>query len=254
MIGEGARARRSEGRAGGLSPEPSPAPSRGAREARKLATRARILAVARAQLERDGFEATHIRGVAAEAGVSSGTVLLHFRDKQDLLHAALFDDLERTWQAARAAAKGRALERELVALASAFFDYYLEREALSRALLARSLFAAPPWSERFAGQVAEVGAHVTELARAARARGELDPTLDPTLTAAAFLSFYYLALLAWCQRAQPPLPLFRKLLAQHLRRSPTAPRRRSARGSVVEPVEPTDPAQPAQPTLRESPE
>lgn len=204
----------------------------GAREARKRATRARILEVARALLERDGFEATHIRGVAAEAGVSSGTVLLHFRDKHDLLHAALFDDLERTWHAARGAAKGRALERELVALASAFFDYYLAREALSRALLERSLFAAPPWSERFAGQVDEVATHVATLAGAARARGEVDPSLDPTLVAAAFLSFYYLALLAWCQRAQPPLPLFRKLLAQHLRGAPGA-KRRATQGAAA---------------------
>jgi AcrR family transcriptional regulator len=180
--------------------------------------------VARAQLERVGYEATSIRSVAGEAGVAAGTVLLHFRDKLDLLHAALFDELTRTWAQARLAAqpaqrtRARPLEEDLTALARAFFDYYAARPALSRALLRESLFAAPPWSARFAAQVAEVHGHVVALAAAAEARGELGPGLDGPLLGAAFFSFYYFALLAWLQGGHPdPARLFRRLLAQHLR-------------------------------------
>ena len=183
----------------------------------KTATRARILEVARGQLERAGFEATSIRAVAAEAGVAAGTVLLHFADKQDLLHAALFEDLEARWALSRKAAKHRSLEADLAALARAFFDHYEARPALSRALLRESLFAAPPWSERFAGQVAEVHAHVAALATRAQERGELRPDVDVALLGAVFFSFYYLALIAWVQGAHPdPSRLFRRMLAQHL--------------------------------------
>ena len=73
------------------------------RASQKAATRARILDAARALLESSGYEASNIRAVAAEAGVSTGAVLQHFQDKQDLLHAALFDDLEQRWAKVRAA-------------------------------------------------------------------------------------------------------------------------------------------------------
>lgn len=191
----------------------------------KAATRKRILEVARAELEAKGFEATNIRVVAAAVGVAPGTVLLHFKDKQDLLHAALFDDLEATWQQAKRRSKQRTFEAQLTSLASAFFDYYAERPTLSRALLRESLFASPPWSGRFAAQIAEVHAHVATLAAEARDRGELTKETDVALLGAAFFSFYYFALLAWLQGGHAdPTALFRRMLAQHLMGQ--SPRRR----------------------------
>jgi AcrR family transcriptional regulator len=205
-------------------------PAGTARAAQKAATRARVLEVARAQLERDGYEATGIRSVARAAGVAAGTVLLHFRDKQDLLHAALADELERTWARARRTARGRSLEDDLHALARTFFDHYLRRPALSRALLEESLFAAPPWSARFAAQVAGVHAHVVTLVEAAKARGEIAADADAPLLGAAFFSFYYFALISWVQGGLPdPVRLFRRMLAQHLdglRARAAKPRRR----------------------------
>ncbi|WP_394846978.1 TetR family transcriptional regulator [Pendulispora brunnea] len=200
------------------------------RTEQKAATRARILETARKQLERDGYDGTSIRSVAGEAKVAAGTVLLHFRDKQDLLHAALFDDLETTWARAREVSEKKmqkkgSLERALTALARAFFDYYAERPALSRALLRESLFAAPPWSQRFAAQVAEVHAHVAQLAGAAKSRGELEADVDVALLGAAFFSFYYFALMAWLQGGHAhPLQFFERLLRQHL--DGLAPRRK----------------------------
>jgi AcrR family transcriptional regulator len=183
----------------------------------KRATRARILEAARALLEASGYEAANIRAVASEAGVSTGAVLQHFQDKQDLLHAALFDDLEQRWKKLRGAKPAASLESSLVNIAKAFFDYYAQRPKLSRALLRESLFAEPPWSERFAAQVAEVHAHVASLCVAAQQRGEF-PHADPRLFGAAFFSFYYFALLAWLQGGHPdPLGLFRNLLRSHLK-------------------------------------
>lgn len=198
----------------------------GTRKDQKALTRARILDVARARLEEVGFDATSIRDVAKDAGVAPGTVLLHFPDKRDLLHAALFDGLEQVWARAKRPTKARTLEPALTAIARAFYAFYAARPALSRALLRESLFAAPPWRDRFGAQVAEVHAHVAALAYAARDRGELGAELDIDLLGAAFLSFYYFALLAWVQGSHDdPTRLFRRLLAQHLRSSPTARQR-----------------------------
>ena len=194
-------------------------PSGGARKRAKEATRARVLDVARTQLEALGFERTSIRSVAKEAGVATGTVLLHFPDKRDLLHAALFDDLEQTWTRARGAKGKRTLRRDLVRIAKAFFDYYAQRPVLSRALLRESLFADPPWAARFAEQITDVHRHVAVLAARARERGEIDAAADGQLLAAAFFSFYYFALLAWLQGGHgDPLGLFERLLHEHLRK------------------------------------
>ena len=193
------------------------------RKTAKEATRGRVLEAAKAQLEALGFERTSIRGVAKAAGVATGTVLLHFPDKKDLLHAAVFEDLERTWQGVKTKSPpaARSLRRELSLIVKAFFDYYASRPTLSRTLLKESLFADPPWSERFSAQVADVHGHVAALADAAKQRGELDPTVDVAVLGAAFFSFYYFALLVWIQGGHPaPLRLFERMLDQHLDSSP----------------------------------
>jgi AcrR family transcriptional regulator len=189
------------------------------RKAGKQATRARILEVAKAQLESLGFERTSIRGVAQGARVASGTVLLHFPDKRELLHAALFEDLERTWAAVRDTKGKRTLRRDLSRIAKAFFDFYAQRPALSRALLRESLFAEPPWASRFAAQVADVHRHVATLAARAKERGEIEDRIDSDVLAASFFAFYYFALLAWLQGGHgDPLGLFERMLAEHLQK------------------------------------
>lgn len=198
-------------------------PSR--RRQSKEATHARILEVARTHLLAHGFEKTGIREVARAAGVATGTVLLHFGDKRDLLHAALFEDLAAAWTAAgRAARSPSSLRGKLVAVAETFFGYYAERPALSRALLRESLFAESPWRERFAAQVAEVHAFVVTLTGEAQQRGTLDAAVDAQVLGASFFSFYYFALLAWLQGGHPaPARLFERMLAQHLAGYETKP-------------------------------
>lgn len=187
------------------------------RSAAKAATRGRILAAAKDALEANGFEGTNIRAVAAAAEVATGTVLLHFPDKRELLHAAVFDDLAATWEATRATPSDGPLLDELVRIVTAFFDYYAARPKLSRALLRESLFAEPPWSARFAEQVADVHRYVVAATERAKKSGAIDPSLDAELLGAAFFSFYYFALLAWLQGGHPaPARLFARMLDQHL--------------------------------------
>lgn len=189
----------------------------GRRDAQKEATRARILEVARDHFERHGFEAASVRAIAADAGVAAGTVLLHFADKRDLLHAALFDDLAATAAEAVRDDEPGTLEQRLHRLAAAFFAYYARRPTLSKTLLRESLFADPPWQARFAEQVTAAHGRVVALFEAARAQGEVADDADAALFGVAFFSFYYFALIAWVQGAHPsPVALLDRLVAQHL--------------------------------------
>lgn len=202
------------------------APSK--RAAQKEETRNRILQIARAHFERDGFEGASVRGIAAEAGVAAGTVLLHFADKRDLLHAALFDDLAALIASETAKQPTDPLEIALAGLARRFFGYYRARPALSKTLLREALLAESPWRERFTGQVARVHAYIAGLAAEAKRRGELSDAADPALLGVTFFSFYYFALIGWVQGAlADPVPLFERLLADHLRGiTPTTHKRR----------------------------
>jgi len=188
------------------------------RDLQKQATRARILHVARSHFERDGFDGANIRAIAADVGVAAGTVLLHFTDKRDLLHAALFVDLSEVIDEALAASGRGALQPRLHAIARAFFAYYAARPTLSKALLREALLADSPWRERFTAQVARVHAHVTQLADDAKARGELAAVVKTPVLAASFFSFYYFALIAWVQGGLAnPAPMFEVMLSEHLR-------------------------------------
>lgn len=187
------------------------------RRAQKVGTQARILEVARLHFERDGFEGASIRAIAAEAGVASGTVLLHFSDKLGLLHAALHDDLEKAIQRCLSAPNRGPLLDRLCGIARPFYAYYAARPVLSKVLLRESLLAEPPWRERFAEQLARVLARVVAIVNEAKANGELARSTHAELFATAFSGFYYFALAGWVQgRVEAPLPLFKMLMAQHL--------------------------------------
>ncbi len=193
-------------------------------------TRERILRVAREHFEANGFDGANVRAIAKGAGVAAGTVLLHFTDKRDLLHAALFADLEALIDAEVARPVDEPLEPALRSLARRFFAYYAERPALSKTLLREALLAEPPWRDRFTGQVTRVHAHVAGLGAAAKRRGALAEHADPMLLGVTFFAFYYFALIGWVQGGfVDPAPLFERLLAEHLRGLAPQPSRRTKR-------------------------
>lgn len=187
------------------------------RATQKAETRDRILASAKNLFEAEGFEATNIRRIADAAGVATGTVLFHFTDKADLLHTALFEDLEAVLRGVTAARPGRSLTRWLARVVDEVLAHYEARPGLSRVLLRESLITDPPWAERFAGQMARLHAAVAARGTLAVERGELRPAFQPPLFAAAFVSYYLFGLLAWAQGSHPdPRALVTHLVDHHL--------------------------------------
>jgi AcrR family transcriptional regulator len=188
------------------------------RAEQKAATAKAVLEAARDEFEQEGFDGATIRGIAARAGVSPGTVIHHHGEKRELLHAALFADLERTLSRALAQVGDGPLEDQLQSLAGALFRYYGRRPRLSRALLKESLFADEPWASRFREQVAQVHARLGQLIAEAARRGELESEADGTAFGIAYLSFYYFALISWVQGAvEDPIALIDRMVRQHLR-------------------------------------
>ncbi len=193
-------------------------PTPKARLDRKNETRSRVLEVARAHLERDGFDAARFRAIAEDAGVAVGTVVLHFTDKKGLLHAALYDDLEEAIAICLSRGVRGSLVKRLTEIVEPAYAYYARRPGLSRTLLESSLFAAPPWKERFASQAMRVHFRMVAVIEGARGRGEIATDTDVAVLAAAVFSFYYMALIGWAQsQVAQPLTMFRSMLQQHLR-------------------------------------
>jgi AcrR family transcriptional regulator len=194
------------------------------RAAQKAATAKAVLEAAREEFERVGYEAANIRSIAARAKVAAGTVIHHHGDKRELLHAALFEELDAALRGALTQLGPPPLATQLGKLTRHVFRYYQKRPALSRTLLKESLFAEQPWAGKFTAQVGMVHATIARLASEAIARGELRDDVDPALLGAAYFSFFYFALIAWVQGGHPqPVAFVEHLLAQHL--SGLTPRR-----------------------------
>ncbi|MBA3865575.1 MAG: TetR/AcrR family transcriptional regulator [Solirubrobacterales bacterium] len=63
------------------------------RSPRGRATKATLVAAARRVFEREGFPATHIAEIAAEAGVATGSFYTYFNDKNEIF-AAVMDEVQ----------------------------------------------------------------------------------------------------------------------------------------------------------------
>lgn len=115
------------------------------RSVRKAATRAQLLAVARARFAAEGYAATTIRQVAADAGVAVGTVHAHFSDKTALLFACFLDQIDEAvvagWRTLDATAP---LLDQLCHLAGHLYRAYARHPALSREMFRGGLFPADP--------------------------------------------------------------------------------------------------------------
>jgi AcrR family transcriptional regulator len=186
------------------------------RREQRAATRTRILAVAREQLEARGFEATALRDIAQAAGVATGTLFVHFTDKHDLLAASLHDELAAALVRA-VAASDHDLEGWLDAVTAEVLAAYTARPVLARALLREALLAGPPWRERFAALIGGLADAVVARVTAEQAAGTVRRDADPRVFAGAYVAFLNTALILWVQEAHPdPRRFVRAVVHQQL--------------------------------------
>ncbi len=154
-------------------------------DARRAATRDRILAAARELLAEAGYAGCSVAAVARRAGVGAGSVYLHFPAKSDLVAEAFRLVCSHEVDAvARAVAGVRTAREAVVAMVETFAGRALKTPRLAYTLLAEPIDPVVE-HERLKYRLAYRDVLVPPLA-AAVARGELPPQ-DPATTAAALV-------------------------------------------------------------------
>lgn len=181
----------------------------------------RIVRAAREVLADGGLEGFTLAAVARRAGVGRPTIYRRHANTTELLMAVLYADLAEVW--AELERGGLQCEDPLefvVTVGTRLFRYYARDAAVSRAMLQATLFAEPPWRDRFGVQALAFLAWMAgELARCQEA-GRLDPALDVELVAHTFFGVYVPLAVAGTNGAMPleqQEAMLRAVMAQHLR-------------------------------------
>lgn len=154
-------------------------------EAKRTATRDRIVRAATELVARGGYREAQVAAVARRAGVATGTVYRHFPSKADLLTEVFRVASQREVDAvaAKTARHGSAPQR-LAAAVETFARRALEGRRLAWALLAEPVDPAVE-AERLQFRSAYAAVFADAIA-AGVAAGEL-PEQDPAFTAAALV-------------------------------------------------------------------
>ena len=153
-------------------------------EARRAATRERIVAAALDQVAAGGYASAGVQAVAARAGVAVGTLYRHFPSKGDLFAEAFRRASQRELDVvvAVAADDGRSARERVAAAVEAFARRALAGPVLAYALLAEPVDPAVE-AERLRFRIGYRDAFARVLDDGARA-GELRPHDTRTVAAA----------------------------------------------------------------------
>lgn len=94
-----------------------------------------ILAAARKVFNASGYAAATVDSVAAEAGLSKGSVYNYFRSKQDLFKQVFMEDLCRADDAAAVVSSDRGAAEKLQLLLDQWFERIAENQRIGRLVL-----------------------------------------------------------------------------------------------------------------------
>lgn len=137
-------------------------------------TRDLILDAARNVFVAAGYEGTSIREVARRAGISHGTIYLHFRDKDDLLYQVSEDEFGRLLGRLRALPRTRDPIQRLGDALRELGRYGLEFPHQYELMMGhRPASFAESAASRFGPRAEQVGAFIGDLVREAHKRNFL---------------------------------------------------------------------------------
>lgn len=151
-------------------------------------SRKQLMVVAIDCFARLGYQGTSIDRIAREAGVTKGAVYYHFRDKEDLLFAAVTDRIGGfqkqvldTVGVPAADAIG-ALRR--VIDACFFHATVSNHRRFVITLMVEALDVNPRLSEQFREMMRQMRGYLAAIVRKGQARGDVRPDVDPEAVAA----------------------------------------------------------------------
>ncbi|MFU8816917.1 MAG: TetR/AcrR family transcriptional regulator [Pseudomonadales bacterium] len=162
------------------------------RQKQKERTRERLVSAAREAFAAQGFERSTIREIARRAGVATGTVFVHFPDKQALLaqifHETLTDVLDEAWSSLPAAP----VADQLAHLAGRLYQHYAAQPDLARVLVKESLFMGGAPGQQLDSHRLQFLARVEDLLSAGGSQWKT----PPSDAARVFFALYFATLVA----------------------------------------------------------
>lgn len=163
------------------------------RDQRKEQTHKQVLEAARRVFMTAGYDGATIKAIAAEAGVSAGTVLNVAPTKGALLVMILreeYDAIRDSVDRLESALSGNLMDR-LGALVQVIMEAQVRHDELFAAAIAHSWLWTDESYAETAGQMSEAWGAITRLIRAGIESGELRADIEPD-EAAAMLEDVYL--------------------------------------------------------------
>ncbi|UQN08980.1 TetR/AcrR family transcriptional regulator [Deinococcus sp. QL22] len=168
------------------------------RERHKQDKLERIHAAALALFTQQGYEATTVRQIAAEADVATGTVFRYASDKADLLLMVFHDVIAQTIKLALHPGRLEGpLMQVLPQVFDPFFAFYETRQVLASDFLRLVLFHQSPWRTREIKQGQAFVQQLAELLKQRQQGGEVSADVDPHIAAVAVFSLYQACLVNW---------------------------------------------------------
>ncbi|HMO60325.1 MAG TPA: TetR/AcrR family transcriptional regulator [Roseiflexaceae bacterium] len=155
----------------------------------------RIIAAAAALFQEQGFDATTIEQIAAQADVAKGTIFLYAESKLHLLLLIYENDLEQRVVEALAAIDSDApVVESLMALFAPFFALYAQNIELARRFVHAQLFL--PADQPTPALTVLLGG-LTARIRDWQASGRVAGDVDAMLAAQTIFAIYFSVLAAW---------------------------------------------------------
>jgi AcrR family transcriptional regulator len=180
----------------------------GLRDEKKRQTRTAILEGALARFRQEGFAATRVRDIAAEAQISEATFFNYFPSKQAILEEAAEELLQRSMARLEAGVRrDDPVPDRLDAMMEDFVaDFATDRE-LAALLGAHTTFFSGAGSARL-DRAHEL---LSEMFAAGQARGEIRTDVTPTQLAQLFLELVMAMIRTWVDEAHDDRPLAERL-------------------------------------------
>lgn len=156
----------------------------------RAARRREIMAAARWCFLRKGFHAASTAEISEKASISVAGLYQYFPTKADLVLALVEEDLELDLAWVSALARAQSLREGFIALVLEYANDVSCGDAMRlRYEVTAEASRDPKIAAVFAESEARLVAAVSRLLADRQAKGEIDPTLDPGITARAVLAF-----------------------------------------------------------------
>ena len=162
------------------------------KQAFKKETRRLILQAARKLFLEEDFSRCTMRRVAAEAGVSAASVVVHFKNKTALMEAALAEDIGRTWEGALKTmpAKGLIATR-IKHIWLTMFIFYDGNRNLYRELLSSTVLKVEEDTPALRKDIDNFLNLLITMIEDEKTAGRMDQTVDSRILSMSLFSQYF---------------------------------------------------------------